>query len=93
VARASTPRALRVTLDAVSTTRTAQHQQIGIRLHAARWASGLTLREVEQLTQGRTKASMLSHLEHGTRSLSVCRAIDLAAVYGIPLGDLLTGAA
>ena len=62
---------------------------LGQRLRATREAQRLTPRAVELLSRGRFKPVTLRSYESGSRSLTVEKAAELAAVYGVPLGELL----
>jgi transcriptional regulator with XRE-family HTH domain len=62
---------------------------LGGRLRAARRHRGLSLTEVESLTNEEFKASVLGAYERGERALSVHRLVRLAAVYDIPVAQLI----
>lgn len=65
---------------------------ICLKLRHIRNAQNLTLFEVEKLSGGRIKAVVLGSYERGARSLSVKRALEIAALYGIPADELFRGA-
>lgn len=58
-------------------------------LRAIRISRKLSLSDVEKLSHGEIKAVVLGSYERGSRSLSVRRAITIADIYQIPLGQLL----
>lgn len=62
---------------------------LGERLRSIRRQRGLSLQEVQRLTDGEFKAAVLGAYERGERSLSVPRLRRLAEVYGVPLTQLL----
>lgn len=62
---------------------------LGGRLRAARRHRGLSLTEVESVTNEEFKASVLGAYERGERALSVHRLVRLAAVYDIPVAQLI----
>lgn len=62
---------------------------LGGRLRAARRHRGLSLTEVEQLSEQEFKASVLGAYERGERALSVQRLVRLAALYEMPVKHLL----
>lgn len=57
-------------------------ESIGKRIRAVRKGRGLSLLEVEELSDGEFKASVLGAYERGERSISVARLIRLATVLG-----------
>jgi transcriptional regulator with XRE-family HTH domain len=62
---------------------------LGERLRLARRSRGWSLTEVEAISDGEFKASVVGAYERGERSLTVHRMVRLAAVYGIPVDSLL----
>jgi hypothetical protein len=50
---------------------------------------GLTLKEVEAISQGRWKAVVIGSYERCDRALSLNKAVALANFYQVPLDDLL----
>lgn len=64
-------------------------EQISHRLRLIRKSQGLSLGEVERISQGRIKAIVLGSYERGDRALSVKRAIELANFFHVPLSHLL----
>lgn len=62
---------------------------LGGRLRAARRHRRLSLTDVESLSGEEFKASVLGAYERGERSLSVQRLVRLAALYEIPVAQLL----
>lgn len=68
-------------------------QTLGSHLRALRLAAGLSLRAVQDKTSGRVKNGYLSQIEGGDiKSPSPSMLNDLAQVYGVDYGDLLTRA-
>jgi transcriptional regulator with XRE-family HTH domain len=65
-------------------------QQISARLRAIRISRSLSLSDVEALSKGGLKAVVLGSYERGARTLSVKRAITIAALYDVPLSQLFT---
>ncbi len=63
--------------------------ELGQRLREARKSRGWSLLEVEDLTQGDFKASVMGAYERGERSVSVQRLCKLADLYEVPAGSLL----
>jgi transcriptional regulator with XRE-family HTH domain len=69
---------------------------VGARLRAVRRRRGLSLQEVEGLSDQAFKAGVLSAYERGERAISVSRLLQLAELYGVPVGyfvrrDPITG--
>lgn len=62
---------------------------VGGRLRAARRHRKLSLTDVENLSTAEFKASVLGAYERGERSLSVQRLVRLAALYEIPVAQLI----
>jgi len=62
---------------------------VGQRLRLVRQQNRLTLQEVEQLTGGEFKGSVLGAYERGERIISVLRLKRLAESYGVPIDYLL----
>ncbi|GIU92300.1 MAG: hypothetical protein KatS3mg011_1206 [Acidimicrobiia bacterium] len=65
------------------------NRSLGARLRAVRRAKGLSLLDVESLTSGEFKASVLGAYERGERSLSVSRLVRLAEVYQVDPCELI----
>lgn len=65
---------------------------LGGRLRAARQHRGLSLTEVESLSEKEFKASVLGAYERGERALSVHRLVRLAAIYDMPVHQLIPSA-
>ncbi len=63
-------------------------QQVSARLRAIRISRSLSLSDVEALSKGGLKAVVLGSYERGARTLSVKRAITIAALYDVPLSQL-----
>lgn len=66
-------------------------QEVGSRLRAIRNQLGLTLRDVEQRSDGRWKAVVVGSYERADRSVSLPRLHELAAFYGVDVAELLPG--
>lgn len=62
---------------------------VGEHLRGLRREKGLSLQQVEALTEHRFKASVLGAYERGERALSVARLDALAKEYGLPMLRLL----
>lgn len=62
---------------------------VGDRLRRQRQAAGLTLHDVERITDGEFKASALGAYERGERVLSVPRLCRLAEILGVNSGEIL----
>lgn len=62
---------------------------VGRRLRGIRLQKGLSLKEVEEQSDGRFKASVLGAYERGERSISVPRLWELVSYYGAPLEYVL----
>jgi transcriptional regulator with XRE-family HTH domain len=58
--------------------------ELGQRLRAARNRRGLSLIDVQELTEGRWTAGTLGAYERGSRSLRVHRLVELAEIYDVP---------
>ena len=64
-------------------------QRVGDRLRSIRRQKGLSLHEVEAMSNEEFKASVLGAYERGERVISVPRLMRLANVYGVPAEQLL----
>ena len=64
-------------------------ESISHRIRKLRKDRGWSLSDVEGLSKGKFKAIALGSYERGDRALSLRRAIDLAAIYSVPLHYLL----
>jgi hypothetical protein len=62
---------------------------LGVRLRAVRSQQHLSLHGVERKSGGRWKAVVVGSYERGDRAISVQRLAELAAFYGVPVGELL----
>lgn len=63
--------------------------RVGERLRAIRRQKRLSLQEVETLSQGEFKASVVGAYERGERTISLPRLHRLAALYAVPAGQML----
>ena len=70
-------------------TEASYNQAVGRRLRAIRRQKRLSLQDVEELSAYEFKASVLGAYERGERALSLPRMHRLAAVYGVPVEQLL----
>lgn len=64
-------------------------QRVGVRLRMVRKQKGLSLQDVEAISNQEFKASVLGAYERGERAISVPRLQRLAKVYGVPVDRLL----
>ncbi|HEX6946266.1 MAG TPA: helix-turn-helix transcriptional regulator [Acidimicrobiia bacterium] len=62
---------------------------LGQRLRVARRQRGWSLGDVEEMTGGEFKASVVGAYERGERAISVQRFVRIAEVYGFTPSDLL----
>jgi transcriptional regulator with XRE-family HTH domain len=65
------------------------NEQVGKRLRSIRKQRGLSLQDVQRLSEQEFKAAVLGAYERGERSLSLPRLRRLADFYGVPVGQLL----
>lgn len=63
---------------------------VGTALRRARDAAGLSLKDVERLTEGRFKPSTVAGYERGERSISVSRFLSLARFYAAHPDEILS---
>ncbi len=63
--------------------------ELGQRLRQARKSRGWSLLEIEDMTDGDFKASVMGAYERGERSVSAHRLCKLADLYEVPAGSLL----
>ncbi len=66
-------------------------ESVASRIRQARYAQGLSLRDVETKSGGAIKATHLGSYERGTRAVTPERLEQLAEFFGIPLQELLFG--
>jgi len=64
-------------------------QRLGDRLRAIRQQQGLTLQQVEEISQGRWKAVVVGSYERGDRAVSVAKLAELSEFYNVPVSELL----
>lgn len=62
---------------------------LGARLREIRESYGMSVHDVEVLSDGEIRRSTLSAYERGDRALSVARLTRLAEIYGVPVTDVL----
>ena len=65
------------------------NEMVGKRLRSIRKQRGLSLQDVQRLSDQEFKAAVLGAYERGERSLSLPRLQRLAGFYGVPVGQLL----
>lgn len=70
-------------------TPSAYSRKVGDRLRVIRKQKGLSLHEVERLSEQEFKASVLGAYERGERAISVPRLQRLATLYSVPVDQLL----
>jgi len=63
--------------------------RVGRRLRSIRKQKGLSMHEVEASSEGEFRASVIGAYERGERAISVPRLNRLAALYEVPVGELL----
>lgn len=68
---------------------TTYSEALGERLRNVRTQQNLSLHDVERMTEGEYKASVLGAYERGERSVSVPRLRGLADFYRVPLNELM----
>ncbi|MEQ8716948.1 MAG: transcriptional regulator [Acidimicrobiales bacterium] len=66
-------------------------REVGSRIRAIRRQKGLSLQDVEADSAGEFKASVLGAYERAERVISVPRLQRLAAIYSVPIEQLLPG--
>lgn len=66
-------------------------QEVGERLRRLRVDQGLSLQDVERLSEGRWKAAVVGSYERGDRTISATRLLELAEFYGVPPATVLPG--
>ena len=64
-------------------------RRLGDRLRAIRQQQGLTLQQVEDVSEGRWKAVVVGSYERGDRAVSVAKLAELSAFYNVPVSELL----
>lgn len=65
------------------------NEKVGARLRTIRKQRGLSLQDVQRVSEGEFKAAVLGAYERGERSLSLPRMQRLAAFYQVPVNQLL----
>jgi transcriptional regulator with XRE-family HTH domain len=66
-------------------------RELGARLRATREQRGWSLRDVQEASQGRFRASAVGTYERGERGISVQRLSELAKLYGVAVESVLPG--
>ncbi len=64
-------------------------RRLGGRLRAIRQQQGLTLQQVEEMSDGKWKAVVVGSYERGDRAVSVAKLHELAEFYNVPVSELL----
>lgn len=64
-------------------------RRLGARLRAIRQQQGLTLQQVEEVSEGRWKAVVVGSYERGDRAVSVAKLAELSEFYNVPVSELL----
>lgn len=64
-------------------------RRVGARLRNLRRLRGLTLQQIEVLSNKRLKGSLLAAYERGDRNVSVARLHQIALLYNVPVSELL----
>jgi transcriptional regulator with XRE-family HTH domain len=64
-------------------------KRLGSRLRAIRQQQGLTLQQVEEMSEGRWKAVVVGSYERGDRAVSVSKLHELGDFYNVPVSELL----
>ncbi len=67
--------------------------KLGQQLRKIRTANQLSLKQVEKISKGRFKASIVGSYERGERAVSAYRLMELASLYGVSGAYLVTEAA
>jgi len=65
------------------------NQEVGKRLRSIRKQRGLSLQDVQRLSEREFKAAVLGAYERGERSLSMPRLQRLAEFFDVPVGQML----
>jgi len=72
-----------------ATTVATYNEQVGQRLRSIRKQRGLSLQDVQRVSEQEFKAAVLGAYERGERSLSLPRLQRLSQFYGVPISQLL----
>lgn len=67
--------------------------KLGQQLRKVRTANQLSLKQVEKISKGRFKASIVGSYERGERAVSAYRLMELASLYGVSGAYLVAEAA
>lgn len=62
---------------------------LGKRLRALRVERGMSLIDVERLSEGQLKGVVVGSYERGDRNVTITRLSEIAEFYGVLLGDLM----
>lgn len=66
-------------------------REVGERLRRVRVEQGLTLLDVERVSEGAWKAAVVGSYERGDRNISATRLLELAEFYGVSAAEVLPG--
>lgn len=66
--------------------------KLGQALRKMRTANHLSLKQVEKVSKGRFKASIVGSYERGERSVSTYRLVELASLYGVSAAAVIAEA-
>jgi len=64
-------------------------ESVAQRIRSIRKSRGWTLHDIEANSGGSIKAVVMGSYERGTRAISLARALEIANLFAIPIGDLL----
>jgi transcriptional regulator with XRE-family HTH domain len=67
--------------------------QLGRRLRALRLERGMSLLDVERISDGELKGVVVGSYERGDRNVSITRLCEIAEFYGVEIADLVAEAA
>lgn len=65
------------------------NEMVGARLRSIRKQRGLSLQDVQRLSEGEFKAAVVGAYERGERSLSLPRLYRMARFFQVPIGQFL----
>lgn len=63
------------------------------RIRKLRKSRGLTLHDIERISQGKIKAVVMGSYERGSRAISLSRTIEIANLFAIPVTELISQSA
>lgn len=62
---------------------------LGERLRRIRVQKGMSLQDVQKSSDGAWKAAVVGAYERGDRNVTIARLSELAAFYGVPVGEII----